>query len=167
MITRRQEIEAREYEGVPQELHDLWPYMDDYERSDALLSYHEVVNDTRGKRNAADVYTDKQLENRRRHELSNYDMGLTLFAVAEQDLRSLIERDMRQLAKMADFTEGQYAIWCLNRQGLKNADVARALQVSDEHVCQTLSRCDRKLKATMLRHPWWGWLEVYWSEVHR
>lgn len=156
-----------DWEGVPQELHDIWADMDDEARSNALLEYHRAINKMPGKHNESDLYTEEQLENHRRKEFSNTEHYLDLTSIAHQELVDLAKKDLLELGKLAKLTYMQYLAWELYISGVPQSDIARDLDVTRQRVHRLIIACISRVEGAMVSYPYYGWLWVYWQEIKR
>lgn len=160
-------IRKDDWEGVPQELHDIWAFMDDEARADALLEYHGAINKMPGKHNESDLYTEEQLENHRRKEFSNTEHYLDLKSIAHQELAELMRNDLVELGKLAKLSHQQHLAWELYVGGVPQSEIARELNITRQRVHRLLIICQSRIESAMVNYPYYGWLWVYWQEIKR
>jgi DNA-binding CsgD family transcriptional regulator len=133
--------------------------------ADAYLARAGAICSRRGARKR--LYTDRQLANHRRRELTNYDEGLNLFAVAERELLEVIGRDIVRIFDRARLSSKQYSVWELFMTGMSQEEIARITKTTQSTVSRHFSAGKRKIIAALVSDPYYGWWEVYWSEVNR
>lgn len=138
-------------------------------KSDKLLEEAGFINTGKGLRrnNNSGCYTEKQLENHVRKESTNYGDGLNIVRIALRDETEMILPDIRKLCELAGFSDEQILIWTLYHQGLRCADIAQICKVSRQCMHKRIEVCRKRLIKTIILYPWFGWYEVYLSEIHR
>lgn len=136
--------------------------------ADRLLRESGAINNQRGKLNDADCYTEKQFEKHIwRYEMSNYEDGLSLCAIAKIEASELVGSDADSMFGLAKLTDNQRTIIRLYWMGLRLSDIAEAMHVSRQYVHKELPLCQHKLVDAMWKYPHWGWFQVYLSEINR
>lgn len=133
--------------------------------ADALLMRAGAIDCRRGVRKK--LYTDRQLSNHRRRELTNYEEGLNLFPIAEREMLGLIGRDIERIINRACLSSRQYSAWGLFMTGLNQKEIAEITKTTQSTVSRHLAAGKRKIVAALISDPYYGWWEVYWSEVRR
>jgi hypothetical protein len=144
--------------------------MDIEEReADRLLEAAGIINlaNTGGRRKRQDCYTDKQLINHHRRELTNYEDGIHLYEVNRQEYAALFQRDLVDLGRLAHFSTQDMDVWQRFCEGFAPDYIAELYNLRESAVVATIERLEQRVRVTMIVCWWWGWYEVYLEELHR
>jgi DNA-binding CsgD family transcriptional regulator len=133
--------------------------------ADALLVGAGIIDIQRGCR--TEIYSERQLRWHRRHELSNQEEGILLLATAEAELSTMAARDIERATERAGLTERQLQVWAYHCAGVDQIEIAQMCEISQPSVFNLIRKARRKVALTLMSDPFYGWLRVYWQEVHR
>jgi len=129
-------------------------------RTDALL------------RGCRGVYTEVALARKvREHETNIDDNGQ---CVQEDNLPEFVLADLHDSAQQDLMYFGRRCLsdedadaWNLYAIGCTQIEIAEALKIDQSVVSRRLNRARILVGYAFLESPWFGWLRVYWDEVHR
>jgi DNA-directed RNA polymerase specialized sigma subunit len=115
------------------------------------------------------AYIEERLDGHRRREWSNYEIYPSLLQLAKQELDESPAHDLQELARFAGLADTELSILQLSLppHGLSQREIAEGFQCSAMTVGRMLKHARETLTSVMVDCPWWGWLQVYWSEVNR
>jgi DNA-directed RNA polymerase specialized sigma subunit len=154
---------------VRQTQNDIPPVSKELEaEADRLLRESGATNHRCGMEKNEGIYTEVQLRDHYRREFTNNDIAFQRsIEIAEIEERDMVLDDVKRLCEMSGMSDEQMLIWTLYHQGMTQSDIAEILQTSRQSIHSRLQRCQCRLMRTIAQCWWFGWYEVYLSEVNR
>jgi DNA-binding CsgD family transcriptional regulator len=143
--------------------------MDELElAANELLKKSGVINSGQGVKcnNKSGIYTEDQLIDHNRREIGG---GLLAAGepVADCDITELQLAEILEFSRMVKFTDKQRSVWIMWVGGLSESEIAHYLDCSRQNIYSIIKTCRRKFLCSYKHCPYYGWYEVYLSEVHR
>jgi CRP-like cAMP-binding protein len=118
---------------------------------------------------ATGYYTEKQLARHRWREWTGEDIRLSQMQITETELQEFAADDLKRLARDAGLGDRETTCLLLSipPAPASHQDIADTLGFSLSTVQRDLNHARSVLLHVLPLWPWWGWLIVYWQEVHR
>lgn len=148
---------------------DQMAEMEKEKAADAILKANGFITCQRGisKNGGSGVYTEDQLKEKVSKREKNPDPLYWLYTTAEIEMFELFQDDLRSICKMARFDEEECFIFMMYIFGLPQSEIARLINFSKQTVSVKISKLKRLFLTAMINNPFYGWMYVYLSEVHR
>ncbi len=114
------------------------------------------------------IYTEKQLRSHNRREFTNNELAFQRsIEIAEIEEKDMMLDDIKLLCRLSGMSDEQMLVWMLYHNGLNQSDIANALHVSRQCISIKIQSCRARLMRTISLCWWFGWYQVYLSEVNR
>ena len=139
------------------------------EEANALLEASGYIIRGKGPRSESpDCYTEYQLDRHRRNEFSNYEEGIRLLTSARIEMTAMLETELAELFSIGRLNDTEQIIFGRVVWEMATAEeIAKDEELSTCAVESIIARCRNRIITGLILYPFWGWLQIYWSEVNR